>query len=648
MTGTGQAMGTADYVSPEQVTDSRDVDIRSDLYSLGCTLFKLLTGRAPFESDKHTTAFAKMNAHVSQRPPAITDFRNDVPKGVANLIKGLMAKEPGQRPADPMQVARSLESFCEGSDLESLVKAAWELGDDFGSQHRAVSNEHVRPVASQPKTWWRRRVPFYLAIATGLFGLVFGVAFGILIKIKSPDGTETTITADKGSEVTIQVDDDTPALDIAASRESLGPTVPLMFGILDEDPNLKFSGDGVHVRRILTTGRDFVEVIEDGDVLWFPSNEGFEGAKTHRINDQKHVAISAKRSDQLLASDLLGHILSMQSSNERLQVRVDPTTGKKLQALTKNNMNKKLVVIVDGHAVSAPRIQAEISDEFVIYGKLKQAQIRMLMTIANAPRPSLPGMEDSLATILEARQILASRAGRVESAKLALEKMDELLKLIGSAEHASEVAPARNDAQGMLNLKELGLAMHNFHSVYQKFPASRGTLLGGASSVHGEPTQPFSWRVAILPFIEQMDLFEEYRFHETWDSEHNSKLLSRMPDAFRSVTSKLTPEGHTYFQGLVGDDRAMGIDKPTGFKDCTDGTSNTILLVEAENSVPWTMPQDITGVPNFPDDMVRFLLADGAVVEVPEIDPELLRKLITRNGGEVVDTKALRDAAASP
>ena len=64
ITGTGQAMGTADYVAPEQVADSRSVDVRADIYSLGCTLFKILTGRAPFADLQHTTAFAKMTAHV--------------------------------------------------------------------------------------------------------------------------------------------------------------------------------------------------------------------------------------------------------------------------------------------------------------------------------------------------------------------------------------------------------------------------------------------------------------------------------------------------------------------------------------------------------------------------------------------------------
>ena len=69
MTGTGQAMGTADYMAPEQASDSRTVDIRADLYSLGCTLYKLLSGRAPFSGPEYRTTLDKLNAHVHQPAP---------------------------------------------------------------------------------------------------------------------------------------------------------------------------------------------------------------------------------------------------------------------------------------------------------------------------------------------------------------------------------------------------------------------------------------------------------------------------------------------------------------------------------------------------------------------------------------------------
>ncbi len=90
MTATGQAMGTADFIAPEQVTDCRNVDVRADIYSLGCTLFKLLTGVAPFADERHTSAFAKMNAHVSTRPPSLLDYCPDTP---AELVERRLVLE---------------------------------------------------------------------------------------------------------------------------------------------------------------------------------------------------------------------------------------------------------------------------------------------------------------------------------------------------------------------------------------------------------------------------------------------------------------------------------------------------------------------------------------------------------------------------
>ena len=71
MTATDQAMGTADYMAPEQVSNSRDVDIRADIYGLGCTLYKLLSGRAPFSGPEYQGPREKMAAHTSESVPPI-------------------------------------------------------------------------------------------------------------------------------------------------------------------------------------------------------------------------------------------------------------------------------------------------------------------------------------------------------------------------------------------------------------------------------------------------------------------------------------------------------------------------------------------------------------------------------------------------
>src|SRR5206468_9408970 len=89
LTQEGAVMGTLDYIAPEQARDSHTVDIRADLYSLGCTMFFLLTGRVPFPGG---TAAQKLMKHQLDAPPSIQAIRPAVPAGVANLVAKLLAK----------------------------------------------------------------------------------------------------------------------------------------------------------------------------------------------------------------------------------------------------------------------------------------------------------------------------------------------------------------------------------------------------------------------------------------------------------------------------------------------------------------------------------------------------------------------------
>lgn len=109
LTMEGVMIGTPDWVSPEQATDARLVDIRSDIYSLGCTLYYLLTGKEPFQG---TTLVMKLIQHRTAEPPPIEQFRSDVPPGVTAIVKKMMAKKPDDRYRSPGAVAIALSPFC--------------------------------------------------------------------------------------------------------------------------------------------------------------------------------------------------------------------------------------------------------------------------------------------------------------------------------------------------------------------------------------------------------------------------------------------------------------------------------------------------------------------------------------------------------
>jgi serine/threonine protein kinase len=108
-------------MAPEQGFDMQAVDIRVDVYSLGCTLYKLLTGRAPFSGANYATALQKLQAHAKERIPPIRDLRPEVPLELSGVLESLLAKSPADRFSTPDEVAHALEPFTVGQDLVRLM-----------------------------------------------------------------------------------------------------------------------------------------------------------------------------------------------------------------------------------------------------------------------------------------------------------------------------------------------------------------------------------------------------------------------------------------------------------------------------------------------------------------------------------------------
>ena len=114
-------MGTVDYMAPEQASDAHAVDIRADIYSLGCTLYKLLTGCAPFSGPKHRNDLQKLLGHVNDTARPVCLLRSDVPPELAAVVERMMAKSPTDRFSTPAEVATAITPFAKGCDLEHLL-----------------------------------------------------------------------------------------------------------------------------------------------------------------------------------------------------------------------------------------------------------------------------------------------------------------------------------------------------------------------------------------------------------------------------------------------------------------------------------------------------------------------------------------------
>lgn len=196
--------------------------------------------------------------------------------------------------------------------------------------------------------------------------------------------------------------------------------------------------------------------------------------------------------------------------------------------------------------------------------------------------------------------------------------------------------PGHGDFELRNRLKQLGLAFHNFHDGYSEFPGHDG---------HESPWKGnLSWRVHLLPFLDQAALYQQFEKDEPWDSDHNKALIEEMPDFYKSPG--VHEDGKTSFHVLTGEGAPFEGDHSPRIRDFTDGTSNTVLAVVAapDSAAIWTKPggldvdpAEATAALGLDKNAVQVLFADGSVRPVPrDIDPQVLSHLICGADGNVI------------
>jgi hypothetical protein len=199
-----------------------------------------------------------------------------------------------------------------------------------------------------------------------------------------------------------------------------------------------------------------------------------------------------------------------------------------------------------------------------------------------------------------------------------LQAVPEILAVLDEKGEAPGTDPSTlaRLSQSQNNLKQIGLAMHHFHSAYNQFPPA---------VIYGPDGKPWhSWRVLILPYVEQHPLYQQYRFDEPWDGPNNRQLLEKMPAVYRDPIYKDAGDPFTHYAAATGPGTAFPIDKripsqpprrdrpadtpadlllgATRIYEMRDGTSNTLLVgsVGPERKIPWMKPEDVVVDENFP------------------------------------------------
>ena len=121
-TSMGALVGTPDYMAPEQIEPVGELDIRADVYSLGCTLYTLLSGHPPFFGEQFTSNFSKLMAHVKSTPPPVIDITDHVPAKLSQYIELMMAKDREQRPATGTEIAEFLSQWANPNSLHTVCQ----------------------------------------------------------------------------------------------------------------------------------------------------------------------------------------------------------------------------------------------------------------------------------------------------------------------------------------------------------------------------------------------------------------------------------------------------------------------------------------------------------------------------------------------
>ena len=310
-----------------------------------------------------------------------------------------------------------------------------------------------------------------------------------------------------------------------------------------------------------------------------------------------------------------------------------------------------LVATIDmtGASESHLNLNVEMSDNAsaqqlnaIAMGGFQMMKVQALGQLSGDNSPVGEELVTALSELLESVTIEAVE----ESVELDIPKVSDSEKFFKDVTPAfkelvkgfAESQKAAGRRAKTMPLRQIGLAFHNYHDSFNGLPSYC------AAKNDDGVNKGLSWRVYLLPYMEEVALYQEFHLDEPWDSEHNKTLIERMPKIFEC--EGVEKPGHTSLHVFTGEGTPLGGEEPTRFGNITDGMSNTIMVVEAgpDKADIWTKPSGIEFNPEDPKaalgklaETFRILFFDGSVREISgEIDDATLNRLIQHADGEVV------------
>ena len=338
------------------------------------------------------------------------------------------------------------------------------------------------------------------------------------------------------------------------------------------------------------------------------------------------------------------------AANGAAVLAIDPAAMKTMMATTPPNpllgMFSPLWESASSHTLGLTLDQktsltlTSVASEEVNAEKIKAtlvAGVKLLTNLANGlkqnPDPAMSKMaSEDLLPMLAAHQLTLTGKEVTLRVSCDTEKLASMLVIPLTAARESSLLNQQKN-----NLKMIMLAMHNYHDVHSHFPPA--VVIDEPSGV------PRSWRVELLPLLDEAKLYEQYKKNEPWDSEANLKVLAQMPGVFKDPTV-MAETTNTAVTAAYGKNLAFEVGDKEGRKipDFTDGLSNTIAIIATKTDIPWTKPEDIKidvtqdKLPQLGSAEAGYLfgICDGSVRRAPgNVDVNVLKIALTRNDGEV-------------
>ena len=350
----------------------------------------------------------------------------------------------------------------------------------------------------------------------------------------------------------------------------------------------------------------------DGVVFASASKQQLLRLKTERAQQPRELADSIKT----CGGGTAGLIVFGDPDSRRVVRELLPVMPKPIEALTGTLIADELDWIgvqVDLSEDIGAMVTAETKNETAAstIAEVAKLGISMLEQIpVEFEQGQLDYLQQSLAPVQENNRVVISMA------KL-MEDRPRLKKALGPFVTKAKGAAAQTGR--LRSLRMIALAMHNYESVFRHFPTQ---------AIVDEAGKPLlSWRVQILPFLEQNDLYEQFHLNEPWDSEHNLKLVEKMPALYQDSNRENNKAGKTIYQVATGEGLMFDGGNEISYRKMIDGTSNTLMAicVAQKHAAIWTQPDDwqvdfakpMDELEEAGREFIEFILADGSAQSLP-------------------------------